>query len=354
MIYNLEDINFSNITPKKFENLCYDLLIKYDYHDLVWRDGGADNGRDIEAYFLFNTMLRSTETKWFFECKHYTSGGVSVKDINSKLSWADAEQPDYLVFFISSYLTNNTRTWLDKIGQKKQYRITIIEGEGFKNRLLKYPELITKYFPLNKYAKLLKNIQDSQINPSFEYLKEVIENIDLTKLDIGEIVYILQNFYKQYKFFFANRNEYIQDFDESIINRVLDHLKYAVTNETLKSFEKYKNDYDELDGTGIFNEMYEQKDSEEYTLNYNFQSSFLILNYSKGQSKWEICYFLFIIYEDVAFEIFQATCATEIRIIKNFKPDKINESSLNLSDNVVEDYLKYLKNLSDQHNTCEK
>ena len=145
MKYKIEDINFENITSREFENLCYDLLVKYNFHELIWREGGADSGRDIEAKISIETMLNIKDSKWFFECKHYTSGGVPPDELNSKIAWADAEQPDYLVLFISSYLTNGARAWLEKIIPQKHYIITIIEGEDLKNRLIKYPELIERY-----------------------------------------------------------------------------------------------------------------------------------------------------------------------------------------------------------------
>lgn len=211
MKFNIEDIDFEKITPREFENLCYDLLVKYNFRNLIWRKGGADNGRDIEAKLTFSTMLNTKETNWFIECKHYTSGGVPPNDLNSKIAWADAEQPDYLVFFISSYLTNGARTWIEKIIPQKYYEITVIEGEDLKNRLIKYPELIERYFSLNRYEKLFKDVRDYKtkfnINPSYEFLTEIISNIDLTRLSIDEIGFILLNFYGQYAFF-EGRNEY--------------------------------------------------------------------------------------------------------------------------------------------------
>lgn len=136
MKYKIEDINFESITPHEFENLCYDLLVKYNFHALIWREGGADNGRDIEGSFSFSTMLRTKETKWFIECKHYKNNGVPPNELNSKIAWADAEQPDFLVFIVSSYLTNGARTWLEKMIPQKQYDISIIEGEDLKHRLV--------------------------------------------------------------------------------------------------------------------------------------------------------------------------------------------------------------------------
>jgi hypothetical protein len=38
-----------NELGNKFEELCYDLLDAMGYRNLDWRDGGGDQGRDIEA-----------------------------------------------------------------------------------------------------------------------------------------------------------------------------------------------------------------------------------------------------------------------------------------------------------------
>lgn len=350
MKYTLEDIKFDQITPRAFENLCYDLLVTYNFHNLIWREGGADNGRDIEGNYLFLNTIKNSETKWFFECKRYTSGGVPPDDISSKITWADAEQPDYLVFFISSYLTNNARTWLEKVIPQKQYEIVVIEGEDLKNRLLKYPELIERYFSLNRYEQLFNDVKDYKtkfnINPSFEFLKEISENIDLAKLDKNEIGFILFNFYNQFNLF-ESRNEHYGDFDETIIYPVLEHLKKSINNTSLKSFEVYKDDYDILGGTGIFEEMFwlNDEDNIHEMVKYNFQHYDLHLNHKQDQEKWKIGSYLFIIYKDVAFEIFDSE-ETEIRIIKDFKPEKISELTNNTQDEIVNDYKKYLKNFS--------
>ena len=350
MKYKFEDIDFKSITPREFENLCYDLLIKYNYHNLIWREGGADNGRDIEAKHSFNTMIKDKETIWFFECKLYNTGGVPPNELTSKVAWADAELPDHLVFFISSYLTNNARTWLEKIIKQKQYDIIVIEGEELKNRLLKYPELIERYFSLNKYEILFKDVRNYKIkfriNPSFEFLNEIANNIDLERLADDEIGFILINFFSQYGYF-EGRNEYYGDFEGTEVNRVLDFLKQTISNEKLNSFQPYFGDYDELGGFGMFDEMY-WLDDEEYINDmkfYNFQSYNLHLNYKKEHDKWKIGEYLFVIYEDVAFEIFHIEI-TEIRIIKNFKPERINELSLNLPDDIVDKYKKYLNKFS--------
>lgn len=347
MHYAKEDIQFEQISPRGFENLCYDLLVKYNFHDMIWREGGADNGRDIEASFTFNNTIRDRETKWFFECKHYISNGVPPEHLNSKIAWADAELPNSLVFFISSYLTNNARTWIEKIIPQKPYEIICIEGEQIKDRLLNYPDLIERYFSLNRYEQMLKDIKEYKskfnINPSFEILKEIIENINLTKLDTEDFGFILLNFFGQYQYF-ETRNDFFGDFDDKIINRVLDHLKENVTNENLNSFQEFKGNYAELGGAGIFDEMYwiDDEDNVSEMKKYDFQVYDLHLNFKQAQENWKIGLYLFVVFDTVAFEIFKVD-KTEIRIIKDFNPDRIRLLSLNLADGIVDKYNKYVR-----------
>ncbi len=350
MKYTKDDIQFEQISPRGFENLCYDLLVKYNFHNLIWRQGGADNGRDIEANYTFNNTIKDKETKWFFECKHYTSGGVPPEQLNPKIAWADAELPNSIVFFVSSYLTNNARTWLEKIISQKQYEIICIEGEDLKERLLNYPELIEKYFSLNRYDQMLKDIKDYKIKfniaPSFEILKEIIENIDLTKLDQEDIGFILLNFYGQYCFF-ETRNDFYGDFDYKIINRVLEYLKGTITNKNLMSFEEYKGDYDKLGGAGIIDEM-DWLDDGDYIhemKKYDFQFYELHLNHKQAQENWKMGLYLFIIYDNVAFEVFEVD-KTEIRIIKEFKPKKIGTISLDYRKDIEKNYDRYLQQFS--------
>jgi hypothetical protein len=347
MKYSKDDIHFEQITPKAFENLCYDLLVKYGFFELVWREGGADNGRDIEASYTFNNIIKPKVTKWFFECKHYTTGGVPPEHLNSKIAWADAELPNFLVIFTSSYLTNNSRTWLEKLAPQKPYDIICIEGEELKDRLLNYSDLVEGYFSQGRYEQMLKDSKDYKtkfnINPSYELLKEIVENIDLSKLDNEDFGFILLNFYGQYRFF-ETRNDFYGDFEEDLIYRVLDYLKENITNENLSSFEIYRNEYDELGGSGIFDEMFWIDHEEEWhqMKRRNFQVYDLHLNYKQDDKHWKIGLYLFVIHGDVAFEIFKVE-KTEIRIIRDFTSDKINQLSLNLSEKIVDDYKKYLE-----------
>lgn len=347
MNHNINDIDFSDISPKSFENLCYDLLIKYNFSNLTWRKGGADNGRDIEGINIFRNAIKQKETKWFFECKHYTSGGVPPNDLTSKIAWADAEQPDFLVFFISSYLTNNARTWIDKISLQKPYEIIVIEGDELKNRIVKFSELVENYFSINRYLKLFKDIENYRIKfnirPSFEFLKEIVENIEIKKLEIKEIGFLVMSFYEQFPLF-EHRNEQFGDFDKKIIYRVLTYLKDNLTNTKLSSFEIYKTDNDSLGGHGLIDEMWwlESGENLDDIKNYDFQFYTLHLNHKKEQSHWKIGEYLFVRFEDVAFEFFKDE-ELEIRIFKDFKTENFADISLGFNKERAECYKKYLE-----------
>jgi hypothetical protein len=168
-------------------------------------------------------------------------------------------------------------------------------------RLLNYPDLIERYFSLNRYDQMLKDIKGHKIkfniNPSFEILKEIIENIDLTKLDTEDFGFILHNFFGQFKYFKA-RNDFYGDFDYKIINRLLEYLKITITNESLISFKEYEGNYDKLGGVGIFDEMELLDISEDYVYkmtNYNFQYYDLHINPEQTIVNWKIGLYLFIL-----------------------------------------------------------
>jgi len=52
MKFKEEDVNFDRLSPDDFEELCFDLLLRMGYKNLVWRQGGADQGRDIEGKYI--------------------------------------------------------------------------------------------------------------------------------------------------------------------------------------------------------------------------------------------------------------------------------------------------------------
>lgn len=193
MIFEEDDIKFEKLNDNQFEELCFDILQKLGFYSHVWRQGGADSGRDLEVrHPVHNPLVGFYEERWFVECKLY-SKGVPPEQINPKISWADAEMPQHLAIMTGSYLTNNARTWLEKIEPQKAYRIHLIEGKKLKQLLLVFPELISKYF-IDEHFKLLQGAYSNWIvhnlPPSSEALSVIHTAVDVKKLSVDELVFL--------------------------------------------------------------------------------------------------------------------------------------------------------------------
>jgi len=198
-----ESIDFKKLTYEEFENLCFELILKSGFIKATWRKGGADNGRDIEATLKnYNGLTGETELKYFFECKKYENG-LPPSELISKIAWADAEKPDYLLIIISSYLSNNCRSWIEKIQSNKQYKIQIIEGDFLKKLLLdNHKDLIVKYFVADKYISLLNETIDKWIlhnlTPNFYTYYYILENVNKADLTINQNVFLYCLYYVFY------------------------------------------------------------------------------------------------------------------------------------------------------------
>ncbi|MCQ6957610.1 hypothetical protein NPE20_06570 [Mucilaginibacter sp. JC4] len=48
MAYQEEDIDFDRLDWKQFEELCYDLLVRFRFHTMAWSQGRADHSRDMK------------------------------------------------------------------------------------------------------------------------------------------------------------------------------------------------------------------------------------------------------------------------------------------------------------------
>ncbi|MGH1472740.1 MAG: restriction endonuclease [Cellvibrionaceae bacterium] len=181
------------LSDNEFEELCFELVLSLSFEKVRWRKGGADNGRDIQAELSSNTTLvdRYYES-WFFECKRY-SKGVPPEQLNSKIAWADAEKPKHLVIFVSSYLTNNARTWLEKIETDKFYKIHVIEGDQVKRLVLCFPKLVEKYFSTEievLVSEAQKNWLMHKLIPEPELIRTIVEAESFLELSLDKIAFI--------------------------------------------------------------------------------------------------------------------------------------------------------------------
>jgi Restriction endonuclease len=195
MIFSEEDIDFTSLTSTQFESLCYDVLAKQGFHSLSWRQGGADHGRDIEAQRTFDNPLTGPYSeKWFVECKKWNQG-LPVNEISSKVEWAKAESAHHLVVMTSSYLTTDTRTWIEKRLPQCSFRFHEVDGKKLKCILLLpgYDDLIEKWFlskPEKSFRHKFKDWQEYGLLPDFKVFNFFCENLQIQKLKIDEIAFL--------------------------------------------------------------------------------------------------------------------------------------------------------------------
>lgn len=330
MIYSADNINFSILSPTEFERLSFELLLKIGYSEVAWRQGGSDNGRDIEAILNFSTPLTIKKTKWFFECKHYTSGGVPPEHLNSKIAWADAERPDFLVFIMSSYPTTGAREWLEKLKSQKTYTILVIDGQILKSKLLNFNDLIERFFSADRYEKLFVDIKNHnlhyKIQPSYDALSEIISNIDTGRLGINDIGFLLISLYKNY-LLLEIRDDYFGDVNPNLADPLFKRLISLSSKNSLSLLEEFNGDYSFLGSDGCIEQATDDIDSES-----NFQFCTLHLNITKSDEHWALGYYLFIKTENCGvFEIFSidnsefTTCA---RYFGEYVPSILSQLSL--------------------------
>ena len=137
-----------NEGARLFENLCYDLISKMGFSKIIWRAGSqADEGRDIEATLIIPDPIEDQRIeKWYIECKNY-SRAISVSNIETKISWCDANKPTTFLIITNSFLSNQTKKWIKSITKDKVYRITYMERPKLEEEIQKHQEIFNRYFP---------------------------------------------------------------------------------------------------------------------------------------------------------------------------------------------------------------
>lgn len=137
-------------------------------------------------------LLDPYEETWFFECKRYEKG-VGPELLNSKIPWADAERPKHLLFFVSSHITNNARTWLHAIARDKPYCIHLIEGKLLQQLVSRSRALTSRYFS-SPVQQLMVQAHRAWIHhnliPEPWLLRTLAETDNLAQYDPGQLAFL--------------------------------------------------------------------------------------------------------------------------------------------------------------------
>ena len=139
-------MNLLSLSPGQFESMTFDIVTTLGLRNTVWRTPGSDVGRDIEGdYFISDLSGQYQRQKWYVECKRYT-GSVDWPTVWNKISYAEAQSADMLLFVTSSSLTpqavDQVRAWNET---RKKPTIRFWGAVEVAAKLNLYPELARKY-----------------------------------------------------------------------------------------------------------------------------------------------------------------------------------------------------------------
>ena len=155
-IRTVSKINFSNLSYKQFEDLVEEMLNKFEFINIEreWIYNG--NEIDIKANYLRKDPLgEEIEETWIVEVKFYNNSRVDIKTLKQLITILSSfKEPVMGLLVTNSQLTSVVQEWIKS--KKLNNRIRIIDGPKLKRYLLKYNDIIEKYFNgsgQNEYSK---------------------------------------------------------------------------------------------------------------------------------------------------------------------------------------------------------
>jgi len=146
-IVNAGRVDFSNFHAHKFDRLVTDLLKELGFtnveQEVLWKDAHID----IKAQYLQKDPFGVVKKElWLVETKLFQDERASIGAINQLLRLlGDTPGNCRALLVTNGQLTSFARTWLSQKTMGREVRI--IEGPELKNLLLRFPELVGKYFP---------------------------------------------------------------------------------------------------------------------------------------------------------------------------------------------------------------
>ena len=142
---------FSDIEPKRFEDLCMSIL----YRDRRWEkienlgQTGKDDAIDIRATELLENGKRNL---WHFQCKRYEKlTRTQVKSIIRDYCKKNADRPDYYFILAGCDVTKTVRDCLEEEGKKNGFATLGIWAASELEAILyaKHHDLLFAYWGIN-------------------------------------------------------------------------------------------------------------------------------------------------------------------------------------------------------------
>lgn len=148
---NINKLDLEKISGREFESLITDLLQKMNFKIEKARFT-AHNEIDLLARTINkNPLVGSFSTNWIIECKLYKTARLDVSTIRKFTYLISEKFPNHKGILITNgVITSAAREALDILSEKEKVSLYIVDGGQLKQLLLKYPDLIKKYFSPEK------------------------------------------------------------------------------------------------------------------------------------------------------------------------------------------------------------
>jgi hypothetical protein len=135
-------LDWSALADQEFEELCYDIMENSGFVNLSWIGRkGKDRGRDILAEKQLTELGKMHVEKWLVQCKKYLTRSPSPSDLENDLAWADFHSPDVFLIMLTNTLSADTLDWLDRVADKRNYGVEVIDEKQLRNLLDDQKEL---------------------------------------------------------------------------------------------------------------------------------------------------------------------------------------------------------------------
>jgi hypothetical protein len=227
--------DWDRLTDREFEELCFDILQKEGFTNLVWRGKqGSDRGQDITGNKIVQPLQKVTFLEnYIIQCKKYVARPLSKSEVSESLIWIDAYKPNCFILMISNTLHSSTKDWIGEISKNKNYKIILYEEKDFELFFTNNKDIYDKYFRKEKTLIQNENLE-ALINNTLLYLSDCTEKnykdialyINNDKIKVNSVLkiiiknnYITKNKYKNKIFYKLNNTENIS---VEIIKRLLE------------------------------------------------------------------------------------------------------------------------------------
>lgn len=196
-----EEIDFSKISPKEFEDLAL------DYISVVFSEKGTeilptrykkDGGKDI----IITHISKITNYRTWVECKNHKRN-LGLSEIGKNVVLVISKRINKLIYISASSITETAQAEILNVGGKNNFEVLFLDGDNYKKELAKYPNLLNKYFLISTQNLPVQtsNISVSSFISEFEKGVDIIpDSANLFYLERGNTFYL--------NFIIKNHTEY--------------------------------------------------------------------------------------------------------------------------------------------------